>query len=135
MPAAFAAALRRLDGSDLRVGAVSRIYSTPPMGSAAGGPFSNAAASIETSLDPIALLDRLLSVEDAMGRSRDVRWGPRSLDLDLIFYGSQIIDSPRLRVPHPGCWYRRFVLDPLDEVAPHAIHPETGQTVRELRQC
>ena len=131
--AAFAAALRRLEGPDLWVTAVSRLYATPPMGADAGGAFLNAAATVNTSLAPLALLDRLLAAEDALGRVRTVRWGPRSIDLDLILYGDAVIDVPRLRVPHPAAWHRRFVLDPLCDIAPDALHPETGETIAALR--
>lgn len=131
--ATFAAALERLGGDDIHLIAASRLFSTRPMGSDAGGPFLNAAASIETSLDPLPLLDRLLAIEDQLGRRREMRWGPRAIDLDLIFYGEDVIRHPRLSVPHPECWYRRFVLDPLEEIAPDTIHAEAGETVRSLR--
>ncbi len=131
--ATFAAALERLSSGDIHVRAVSRFFATPAMGSGAGGRFLNAAASLETSLRPLGLLDRLLSVEDALGRQRNIRWGPRVIDLDLVLYGEDVIDEPRLRVPHPGCWHRRFVLDPLDEIAPDAVHAESRETIRSLR--
>lgn len=131
--ATFAAALGRLRSDDLRVVAVSSLYTTHPMGADAGGPFLNAAAAIETTLDPLPLLDRLLAIEDQLGRRREMRWGPRAIDLDLVFYGDEVIRHPRLRVPHPGCWYRRFVLDPLEEIAPDAVHGESGETIRSLK--
>lgn len=134
VPATFAAALRRVAGPDLRVTAVSRLYETPPMGAHAGGTFLNAAATVLTTLEPLALLDRLLKAEDALGRVRTVRWGPRPLDLDLVLFGDAVIDSPRLRVPHPAYWFRRFVLDPLAEIAPAVVDPETGETVEALRE-
>ncbi len=133
VPATFAAALVRLADRDLRVIHVSRLYATPPMGAGAGGPFVNAAATLETSLDPVTLLDRLLAAEDALGRVRTLRWGPRPIDLDLILYGDVVIDAPRLRVPHPAAWYRRFVLDPLCDIAADVIHPEAGETFASLR--
>lgn len=134
VPATFAAALRRLAGPDLRVAAVSRLFETPPMGVNAGGTFLNAAAAIETALDAASLLDRLLAAEDAFGRVRTVRWGPRAIDLDLILYGHAVIDTPRLRVPHPAAWYRRFVLDPLCDIAGDVVHPEAGVTFAALRE-
>jgi 2-amino-4-hydroxy-6-hydroxymethyldihydropteridine diphosphokinase len=134
VPATFAEALSQLQQPELRLLEVSSLYATPPMGSDAGGPFLNAAASFETSLEAAEVLDRLLAVEDALGRRRHLRWGPRAIDLDLIFFGHETITTPRLVVPHSGCWYRRFVLDPLAEIAPDAMHAASGGTVRELRQ-
>ena len=130
----FRSALTLLASADLRVVAVSRLYETPPMGAGAGGTFLNAAAEVETELEPKSLLERLLATEDSLGRVRTRHWGPRAIDLDLIFYGDAVIETPRLRLPHPGCWYRRFVLDPLAEIAPDVRHPETGESVAELRQ-
>jgi 2-amino-4-hydroxy-6-hydroxymethyldihydropteridine diphosphokinase len=133
VPATFASALRRLAGPDLRVTAVSRLYETPPMGVAAGGTFLNAVAAVETSLSAESLLDRLLAIEEALGRVRTVHWGPRPIDLDLILFGETVIDTPRLRVPHPAAWYRRFVLDPTCDIAAEAVHPEAGATFTALR--
>jgi 2-amino-4-hydroxy-6-hydroxymethyldihydropteridine diphosphokinase len=112
---------------------VSRFHRTEPVGLEAGGEFLNAAAEIETVLSPIELLDSLQSIELSLGRKRSIRWGPRPIDLDLLFYGSEIIDLPRLVVPHPAAWYRRFVLDPLVEIAPHFVHPERQVDIQTLR--
>jgi 2-amino-4-hydroxy-6-hydroxymethyldihydropteridine diphosphokinase len=131
--ATFAAALEELRGDGVRIVEVSSLFSTRPMGRDAGGTFLNGAASIETTLDPLPLLDRLLAIEDRLGRRRDRRWGPRAIDLDLILFGNEILCEPRLRVPHPGCWFRRFVLDPLVEIAPDVLHPEIGESLRSLR--
>jgi 2-amino-4-hydroxy-6-hydroxymethyldihydropteridine diphosphokinase len=114
--------------------AVSGYFQTKPVGAAAGRGFLNAAAEIETPLRPLELLDLLQSIETELGRTRTVRWGPRTLDLDLLFYGSEIIDLPRLVVPHPAVWYRRFVLDPLVEIAPRFIHPERQADLHALHQ-
>ncbi|MCH7685840.1 MAG: 2-amino-4-hydroxy-6-hydroxymethyldihydropteridine diphosphokinase [Planctomycetes bacterium] len=130
----FQNALERLDNDPrVTVQRISRFYRTAPVGDDAGGEFLNAAAEIETDLEPIPLLDLLLSVETEFGRNREIHWGPRTLDLDLILYGEEIIDLPRLRVPHPACWYRRFVLDPLSEIAADVIHPEKGISIGQLR--
>lgn len=123
-------AIRALPTTDVL--RVSDVYRTVPVGAHAGRTFLNAAAAVETALGPFRLLDELQAIESDFGRRREIRWGPRPLDLDLVFYENQIIDTPRLRVPHPACWYRRFVLDPLAEIAPDVAHPEKGVTVKEL---
>jgi 2-amino-4-hydroxy-6-hydroxymethyldihydropteridine diphosphokinase len=130
----FQTALARL-AEDARI-AVTRISSvrrTRPIGPHAGGEFRNAVAEIQTEIHPLALLDALKDVEKGAGRSPGEHWGPRPLDLDLIFYGNEVIEHPRLCVPHPACWYRRFVLDPLEEIAADVPHPVKGLTVGALR--
>ena len=115
---------------------VSRFYSTPAWGQRDQADFVNAVVALETVLPPQALLDELLGIERDFGRIRDAergRWGPRTLDLDLIFYGGEIIDTPPLVVPHPRFRERLFVLVPLAEVAAGWIDPVTGRSVGELR--
>jgi 2-amino-4-hydroxy-6-hydroxymethyldihydropteridine diphosphokinase len=130
----FDRALEGLEGADdASIVAVSTFHKTHPVGQSAGA-FLNAAAEIETRLAPLALLDRLQAIEHQLGRVRTVHWGPRTLDLDILFYGSEIIDSPRLTVPHPAAWYRRFVLDPLVEIAPRFVHPEKQADIQSLRE-
>ena len=130
----FDEALARLQNeSDCRVVAVSRFHETAAVGDQAGAGFLNAVAELETSLEPLGLLDKLQTVERELGRTRSIHWGPRSLDLDLLFYDSQIVNSPRLVVPHPAAWYRRFVLDPLVEIAPRFVHPVKHVDMRTLR--
>lgn len=124
-------ALRR--NADCTIAAVSRSLETMPVGDRAGTRFLNAAAELETSLDPFALLDLLQSIENDLGRDRTIRWGPRTIDLDLLYYGEEILNSPRLVVPHPAAWYRRFVLDPLVEIAPDLVHPVKQATMQALR--
>jgi 2-amino-4-hydroxy-6-hydroxymethyldihydropteridine diphosphokinase len=110
----------------------SGLYCTLPMGSQAGNPFLNSVCGLSTSLSACALLSVLQSVETQLGRLRDVRWGPRTLDLDLLSYGHHLIDEPKLVVPHPALTYRRFVLDPLVEIAPEWRHPACSGTTRQL---
>jgi len=118
----------------VRVERWSSLYQTAPVGAAAGTEFTNAAAQLETTLSARELLSSLLAVEDELGRERSIEWGPRTLDLDLLFFGDNVIDDPPvLHVPHSGCWYRRFVLDPLFELVPDFVHPEKQQTIAELR--
>jgi 2-amino-4-hydroxy-6-hydroxymethyldihydropteridine diphosphokinase len=133
---AFHTALTRLARSGMTLVDVSPYAESHPvtLGSEAGQPYLNAAASFESSYEPVDVLRLLQSAEGAAGRTRAHRWGPRPLDLDLLFYGDQIIETPDLIIPHPAAWYRRFVLDPLVEIAPEFVHPEKGLTLRQLRE-
>jgi 2-amino-4-hydroxy-6-hydroxymethyldihydropteridine diphosphokinase len=112
----------------------SQNYTTSPVGASAGGRFLNAAVEIETSLTPFELLTQLHAIEAALGRIRTLHWGPRTLDLDLLFYADAILETPTLTVPHPHLWFRRFVLEPLVEISPHLTHPQINLTVGELAQ-
>ena len=135
VPQTFARALDVLAAHPaIQLDQVSRFHRTRPVGPQAGEEYVNAAATLQTSLLPLELLDILQQTERHLGRRREIHWGPRTLDLDLIFYGSEIVVQPRLVVPHPACWYRRFVLDPLVEIAPQVVHPLNQQTVAGLRQ-
>jgi 2-amino-4-hydroxy-6-hydroxymethyldihydropteridine diphosphokinase len=112
------------DGID--VVAVSEIRETEPVGPVEQGPFLNGVVQVETSLRPGELLERLLSVESRLGRVRAERWGPRTIDLDLLLYGDETTDEPGLRVPHPRLHERRFVLEPLADLDPGLEIPERG---------
>ncbi|MCL4741907.1 MAG: 2-amino-4-hydroxy-6-hydroxymethyldihydropteridine diphosphokinase [Phycisphaerales bacterium] len=118
-----------------RLVARSSVHETEPVGPVPQGPFLNAAALLVTSLAPGDLLDALLAIERSMGRDRAAaeRWGPRVIDLDLLLYGSRVESGPRLTLPHPRLHERAFVLGPLAEIAPEAVVPGIGRTVRELR--
>lgn len=132
--ATFALALQRLQQSHCVVIAVSRLYVTHAMGPQAGDDFHNACALLETELDPHGLLQLVQGIEDEAGRMRSVRWGARTLDLDVLTYDDLVWQDPQLTLPHPGIVYRRFVLDPLVEVAPELVHPMLGRSVRDLQQ-
>lgn len=120
------AALARLPATELL--RTSRLYRTPAWGRTEQPDFINAVALVETALPPRELLDALLVVERSFGRVRldGERWGPRTLDLDLLLYGDQVIDEPGLRVPHPHLHERAFALLPLAEIAPDAVIPGIG---------
>lgn len=113
---------------DCKVIAVSRIYRTPPWGITEQDWFYNACAEVQTSLEPEALLDLLLTIELAQGRVRDQRWGPRTLDLDIIAYGDETIETERLSIPHPRMGERAFVVLPLMDICPERLI--SGRTVR-----
>jgi 2-amino-4-hydroxy-6-hydroxymethyldihydropteridine diphosphokinase len=106
--------------------AVSEIRETAPVGPVAQGPFLNGAVRVETDLLPRELLERLLAIEGRMGRVRRERFGPRTIDLDLLVYGDETIDEPGLTVPHPRLHERRFALEPLAELAPGLEIPRKG---------
>jgi 2-amino-4-hydroxy-6-hydroxymethyldihydropteridine diphosphokinase len=116
------------------VARVSSLYDTDPVGETDQPPFLNAVAWLETELPPRELLWQLLLTESRMGRVRSRRWGPRPIDLDLLFYDDQVIDEPDLAVPHPEAHRRAFVLLPLLELDPDFRHPVTGETVRRMIQ-
>jgi 2-amino-4-hydroxy-6-hydroxymethyldihydropteridine diphosphokinase len=112
-----------------RIAAASPIYRSLPIGVTDQPPFLNAVAALDTELGPDALLDVLLAVEAAHGRVRDVRWGPRTLDLDLVWFEGVVRDDPRLTLPHPRAHEREFVLRPLCDLAPDLLLH--GRTARE----
>jgi 2-amino-4-hydroxy-6-hydroxymethyldihydropteridine diphosphokinase len=112
------------DGID--VVAVSEVRETDPVGPVEQGPFLNGAVRIETGLAPRELLERLLAVEERLGRVRRERWGPRTIDLDLLLYGDDVVDEPGLTVPHPRLHERRFALEPLSDLAPSLEIPGKG---------
>lgn len=125
--ATLRAALVELDKlPDTRLLRSSKLYRSPAWGPVAQADFVNAVALLETSLDASALLHGMLGIERAFGRERQVRWGPRSLDLDLLLFGDRSIDVPGLRVPHPHLHERAFVLVPLLELDPQASIPGRG---------
>jgi len=91
------------------------------------GAYLNMAAEVETTLDPFQLLERCLATEAADGRDRSVRWGPRTIDVDLLLYGDVRIESPELTLPHPRMWERRFVLEPLSDIAPERLSKDWSE--------
>lgn len=118
-----------------RVAAVSDLYLTAPWGLVDQPRFVNAVAAVETTLPAPRLVDALIGIERELGRVRDVRYGPRTIDLDLLLYGGETLDEPACIVPHPHIGSRAFVLEPLAEIASGAPVPGTGKTVGELLQA
>ena len=112
----------------------SRLYRTAPVGYVDQPDFVNACALVETKLEPHALLDELLAVEQRHGRVRSMPNGPRTLDLDIVLYGDRVIDEPGLKVPHPRAHQRAFVLTPLVDVWPDAQIPGHGSARELLRK-
>ncbi|CAN7575035.1 2-amino-4-hydroxy-6-hydroxymethyldihydropteridinediphosphokinase [Bosea sp. LjRoot9] len=130
--AAFAAALKALAAHPkIRLGTISSVYRTPPWGRLDQPEFLNMAALIETSLPATELLALVLDIEKRQGRERLERWGPRTLDIDILSYGDDEIDQPGLQVPHPRLAERAFALAPLAEIAP--MLAIGGRTAAKLR--
>ena len=111
--------------------AASSLRETDPVGVVEQPRFLNGAVLLETELAPRALLDRLLDIERRLGRERRERWGPRTIDLDLLLYGDGMVEEPGLTVPHPRLHERRFALEPLAELDPELVVPGRGR-VRDL---
>ncbi|MEX2216443.1 MAG: 2-amino-4-hydroxy-6-hydroxymethyldihydropteridine diphosphokinase [Phycisphaeraceae bacterium] len=113
----------------------SGVHETPPVGPVEQGPFLNAAAELSTKLDPFDLLDELARIEALAGRTPEakrVKWGPRTLDLDILLYGEQVISHDELVVPHPMLHERWFALKPLAELDANVVHPVLEMTVGDL---
>jgi 2-amino-4-hydroxy-6-hydroxymethyldihydropteridine diphosphokinase len=128
------AALENLPGYSLI--RASSVYETPPVGGPPQNDFLNQVVEISTQDDPLLLLVAIHRIEDSLGRRRDVRWGPRTIDIDILLYGSDIVQSDECRIPHPRLCDRLFVLVPLNEIATEVLHPERKLTVGELlRAC
>lgn len=117
---------------DVTVLRESTIYETPPWGFTDQPAFLNMVVEAETSLNPRALLDLLKKREKALGRVKNFRYGPRHIDLDILFYGDEIYEDERLQIPHPRLHERAFVLVPLSDLAPELIHPVLGKDVKSL---
>ena len=126
-----AAALDTLAERGVAVWAVSPLYESEPWGVVDQPGFLNAACAIDTDLSPHALLDSLKATEREMGRVGALRYGPRPIDLDILLYGRQCIQTSRLIVPHPAMLERAFVLVPLADIAPTLRHPCSGLTIAE----
>lgn len=131
-----------LDGINRQAGQVEQVssfYTTAPWGFSARQDFVNAAAVVESALSPQEMLEKLMGIEKNFGRQRDADakgYASRTLDIDIIFAGSEVLDTPSLKIPHPLAHLRRFVLEPMAEIAPDFIHPVLEKTTqRLLEEC
>lgn len=117
---------------EIRVEQVSQLIETEPYGGVEQDSFLNGCLSVETLFTPMELLAEMNRIEAEAGRERLVHWGPRTLDLDLIFYDELVTENPKLLLPHPDMQNRDFVLRPLAELCPYKRHPVTGKTIKEM---
>lgn len=126
-------ALKLLTEQGITIKRVSKFFVTEPYGVIDQPAFLNGACCIETALPPLNLLETLLAVENKMGRVRLRHWGERNIDLDLLLYENVIMDTEKLRLPHPDMQNRDFVLLPLEEIAPELEHPVLHKTIAKLK--
>ena len=115
--------------------AVSSLYETEPVEFTAQAWFHNCAVALSTEKTPRELLAGILDIEQKLGRRRGQEKGPRIIDIDILLFDDLITDHPGLKIPHPAMHERRFVLEPLTEIAPDVLHPEFNQTIRQLRDA
>lgn len=114
----------------------SSIYETEAWGGVAEGPFLNQVIQVETTFDPMTFLGFIQKIETDLGRRREDHWGDRTMDIDILFWGDRVINTPELKIPHPFMSQRKFVLVPLIEILPDFVHPVSNKTSKELlEQC
>lgn len=130
VPAAFEMAIARLEAAGCRLLARSSNWKTPPWGYTEQPPFVNACLRVETDLAPHDLLAKIHEIENGLGRHRDIRWGPRTLDIDILDYDGRVLVAADLVLPHPFVSERAFVLVPLSEITPDRVI--AGRTVTDL---
>ena len=129
------AALKYLASHGVMIESKSRVWETAPWGRTDQPAFLNMCVAARTTLDPFGLLRLLKNAEAEVGRNESFRWGPREIDIDIIFFGSLVLNDPKLTIPHPYMHERAFVLKPLSEIAAEEEHPVTHRTVSEMLEA
>ncbi len=119
-------------GKEVKILKISPVYQTAPWGLLEQEPFLNLCVEISTTLSPLSLLNLCKAIEQQLGRRKKIHWGPREIDIDIIFYAKEIIKLENLTIPHPELSHRQFVLKPLADLAPNFIHPELNISVINL---
>lgn len=127
-------AISMLTFRGIEIKKTSSMYKTEPWGFKDQPEFINMVMEAETSLSPDELLQTLKDIENSMGRKETIRWGPRIIDLDILFYDDLVIDEDHLKIPHPLIQEREFVLIPMCEIAPNRIHPVLGKTILQIKK-
>ncbi|HAK88155.1 MAG TPA: 2-amino-4-hydroxy-6-hydroxymethyldihydropteridine diphosphokinase [Nitrospiraceae bacterium] len=130
-----AGAVEELKSKGITVKKISSMHETEPWGLKEQPKFINMAVEAETSMSPEELLSAIKDIEEDMGRKETVKWGPRIMDLDILFYDDIVIDMEHLHIPHPLLHKRDFVLNPLSEIAPGKLHPVLRKTVDQLKEA
>lgn len=128
-------ACRRLEESGVQIVNRSAMLDTKPWGKTDQPDFVNQVLKVRTDLGPFELLSLINKIEDAMGRVRTIDWGPRLIDIDILFYEETVMDTPQLTLPHPYVHQRQFCLEPLCELEPELVHPVLKQTMKELNEA
>ncbi len=127
-------ALKLIQNENLKLIGVSKTYETAPVSDIPQDDYLNCAVEIKTLLSPAALMDFLLDTEKQLHRTREIKWGPRTIDLDILFYDNIICNNKKITIPHPRLHNRLFVLDPMSDLSPHFLHPILNKTILNLKE-
>jgi 2-amino-4-hydroxy-6-hydroxymethyldihydropteridine diphosphokinase len=126
-------AVKQIEADIAPVIKTSAVYETQSWGKTDAPDYLNQVILLQTDLPARLILEKILQIERNLGRKREEKWGSRTIDIDILFYGQEIIDEPGLHIPHPELHKRRFTLEPLDEIAPDLVHPVLNKKISELK--
>jgi len=128
----IANAITQLENQEIKTLKLSSLYQTQPWGNTNQATFLNQAGKFRTVFSPAELMKTILTIEQEMGRIRTVKWAPRNIDIDILFFGNEVISQPDLKIPHPEVEKRKFALMPLAEIAPDLTHPVLKKNIKQL---